>query len=258
MTDITAILNLHREGSLAHAALGSIRAAREVARAAGIEVEILVVADRPDAPTLDYLADASDLRLVVTEFGDLGLARNCGVAEAQGEYVGFLDGDDLWGANWLRAAYQMASRSTRSLVLHPEASLVFGTALEPYWLLHPEIEEIEGDWVNLGIRNQWTALSFGARRIYQSVPYRRTSLGDGFGYEDWSWNSDVVAGGHLHRPVPGTVHMIRVQDNSLLRRTETARALPTTAGLVRSRIGWARLAGSKGVARGGGLATIPQ
>jgi glycosyltransferase involved in cell wall biosynthesis len=248
MTDITAILNVHREGILAHASLGSIRAAREVARAAGIKVEILVVADCPDVPTLDYFADADDLRLVPTEVDDLGLARNRGVEEARGEFVAFLDGDDLWGASWLRSAFDIARREARSVVWHPEGNLFFGTSIEPHWLLHPEMEEAEGDWVNLGIRNHWTALSFGARRIYRSVPYRRTDLAGGFGYEDWSWNSEVVAQGHLHRPVPGTAHMIRVRGASLLQRTVGATALVTPSSLLRSRIGWARDVGAVGVA----------
>jgi glycosyltransferase involved in cell wall biosynthesis len=249
VTDITAILNVHHEGVLAHASLSSIRAAREVARVAGIVVEILVVADCPDLPTLDYFSDAKDLRLLQTDVDDLGLARNFGVKEARGEFVAFLDGDDLWGATWLQAAWGMARRGVQGVVWHPEGNLFFGSSLEPYWLMHSEMEEAEGDWVNLGIRNQWTALSFGARSIYQRVPYRRTNLAAGFGYEDWSWNCEIVAQGYLHRPVPGTAHMIRVRASSLLRRTMGARALMAPSNLMRSRIGWARDVGSTGVGR---------
>jgi glycosyltransferase involved in cell wall biosynthesis len=250
MTDITAILNVHQEGILAHASLGSIRAARGSAEAAGLAVEILVVADCPDAPTLDHFAGAPDLRVVETSVDDVGLARNIGVEEARGEFVAFLDGDDLWGANWLRAAHAAARRDTRGVVWHPEGNLFFGPALEPHWLMHPEMDEAEGDWVNLGIRNQWTALSFGARSIYRSIPYRRTDLAAGFGYEDWSWNCEVVARGYVHRPVAGTAHMIRVRGSSLLQRTMGAKALVTSSSLMLSRIGWARDVGSAGVARG--------
>lgn len=248
MTDITCILNVHHEGVLAHSSLGSIRSARSLAEAAGLRVEILVVADCPDQPTLDLFADSTDLRVAQTSVDDLGLARNFGVSEAQGEFVAFLDGDDLWGPNWLLSAHKAARCDPRSVIWHPEANLYFGPNLEPWWLMHPEMEEAEGDWVALGTRNHWTALSFGARAIYQSVPYRRTDLGGGFGYEDWSWNAQVVAKGCLHRPVRGTTHLLRVRDTSLLRRTMGAKALMTPSDLMRSRIGWAKTAGYLGVA----------
>ena len=248
MIDITAILNVHHEGVLAHASLESMRRTRDTAEAAGLRVEILVIADCPDQPTLDYFVDATDVRLIQTAVDDLGLARNVGVSEAQGAFVAFLEGDDLWGPAWLLSAHNAARSDRRGVVWHPEANLYFGPNQEGWWLMHPEMEEAEGDWVTLGMRNHWTALSFGEAAVYRKVPYRRTDLATGFGYEDWSWNSEVVAQGYLHRPVPGTIHMIRVRDMSLLRRTIGAGALPTRSSLFPSRIGWSRKVGSAGIA----------
>jgi glycosyltransferase involved in cell wall biosynthesis len=247
VTTITAVLNVHREGILAHASVLSIARARQVAEAAGIAVEVIAVADCSDRATLDTLAEANGVRVLETNVDDLGLARNAGVAAATGKYIAFLDGDDLWGPNWLLAAYEAALNAS-AVIWHPEASLFFGPTQKPYWLIHPEMETIEGDWVSLGIRNQWTSLSFAQREIYLQTPYRGTDLATGFGYEDWSWNSEVVAKGCIHKTVQGTTHLVRVQDTSLLRRTIATDALMMPSSLMRSRIGWAARVGSMGVA----------
>lgn len=248
MTTITAVLNVHREGNLARASLLSIAAAREIAEAAGLAIEVLAIADCSDQSTLDVLAEAPGVRVVETSVDDLGLARNVGVAEAAGQYMAFLDGDDLWGPRWLLAAYEAATAEARPAVWHPEANLYFGPGHPPHWLAHPDQETVEGDWVLLGIRNQWTSLSFALRKTYLEIPYSRTDLKGGFGLEDWSWNSEIVAHGYLHKPVPGTTHLIRVRPTSLITRTKAAKALTTPSTLMRTRIGWATRVGSIGVA----------
>ncbi|AMJ62698.1 glycosyltransferase family 2 protein [Bosea sp. PAMC 26642] len=238
MTEITAVLNVHEEGRLAHASLLSIRHARDLAAAAGVSAEIIVIADCADAATLDYLAEQDDIRIVETDVDDLGLARNAGAKAALGRFIAFLDGDDLWGPNWLLRAYEAAIAEPRPTIWHPEACLYFGATTRPRWLIHPDIETADGDWVTLGVRNHWTSLSFGACDIYRRIPYSKTDLTAGFGYEDWCWNEETVSQGCLHKPVQGTIHMIRVRADSLVRRTVGAKALRTPSTLFRSRIGW--------------------
>jgi hypothetical protein len=237
MTDITAILNLHREFILAHASLRSMRAAQAVATAAGLSVQLLVVADRTDGATRDYLAQWNDLELLETDVDDLGLARNAGIVAASGRYIAFIDGDDLWTANWLAEAHAAAQQDPRRVVWHPEVNLYFGTGHRPYWMLHPDMDTPECNWMDLSHGNLWTALSFAARDLYQEVPYERTDLANGYGYEDWSWNCAVIAHGSLHRPVPGTAHLIRVRQSSLARRTEGSGALMMPSSLFVDRVG---------------------
>lgn len=244
MTDISAILNVHREGVLAKSSLLSMGQAAEQARAAGLAVEIIAMADCTDQTTLDVLARHPGVRVVQTEVNDLGLARNEGVREARGRYLTFLDGDDLWGPGWLLRAHAAASQAAEPAVWHPEASLLFGQDVAPSWLPHPDGETAEGDWVVLGLRNHWTSPSFAERSVYERVPYRRTNIDKQFGYEDWNWNCETTAAGFIHRVVPDTAHLIRVRADSMVRRTIGTQSLMTPSSLFRSRIGWLRPEGA--------------
>ncbi len=238
MTDITAILNVHAEGPMARTAMSSIEAAATAARTAGLVVELLAIADAADDATLATV-DAPGWRVIQTDHRDLGLARNTGIAASQGHFIAFLDGDDLWTAPWLVEAHRAAHADPRPVVWHPEATLLFGPDAPPAWFIHPETESRDGDWVMLGIRNGWTALSFAPRGAYERTPYRANAIGAGFGYEDWSWNAETIAQGWLHRPVPGTAHLVRVRQDSLVRQSARAGVLHTPSTLLRTRVGWA-------------------
>jgi hypothetical protein len=241
--DITAVLNVHREGLLAHSSLQSMVQARKSAAAAGVMVEILIAADCPDAEMRSYLTIASELGASVLELrvDDLGMARNATIEAGRGRFFAFLDGDDLWCRDWLIKAYQCAISAPEHNIWHPEANLYFGPGGQPHWMMHHDIDTALGDWVLLGLRNHWTSLSFAPREVYERVPFRETNLNTGFGYEDWCWNAETVSHGYRHHTVPGTVHLIRMQATSLVRRTNALRALVMPSSLFRKKIGGARM-----------------
>jgi glycosyltransferase involved in cell wall biosynthesis len=238
MTEITAIVNVHREGMLAVSSLRSAKIAQLNAQTAGLAVEVLVVADCSDAATLDVVAQFEGVRVFQTTVDDLGQARNAGVLQAQGRFIAFLDGDDLWGPNWLLLAYRASEQTRLPTVWHPEASLFFAGKRKPYWLFHPDMDTMDGDWVALGLRNHWTSLSFALAETYRRIPYPRSDFSSGLGYEDWSWNSEVIAQGFVHKLVPDTVHLVRMNENSMVMRTSAMRALVTPSSLFRRRVGW--------------------
>ena len=237
--DITAILNLSCEGLLAHNSLRSAVNSRKAAEAAEISVELIVIADSPNAATVAYLESASNIDTSVhtIEAGDPGLARNAGVKKSSGRYIAFLDGGNLWCRHWLTLAFRAAEIAAEPTVWHPEASLFFGARTSPYWRIHHDIDTEKGDWVSLGLRNHWTSQSFTQREVYDQVPYRATALDQDFSHEDWCWNAETTADGCLHRHVPGSVHFIRQGAQSLLSRTGPLEALVTPHGLLKERVG---------------------
>jgi len=88
------------------------------------DYEIIVVNDgSPDntAEALRPLAEAGRIRYIAQENQGQGAARNRGLAEAQGEFIAFLDDDDLWPPDKLE--WQVAA-----LRQHPDAGMVAGPA----------------------------------------------------------------------------------------------------------------------------------
>jgi glycosyltransferase involved in cell wall biosynthesis len=231
--DVTVILNVHGEGLLAGPACASLERAKADAERQGIAVEVVAVLDRPDPQTREFLAERApaDWRVTTTDFGDAGLARNAGVELAEGRWIAFLDGDDLFGIDWLSAAYAAAEADPRLVVWHPEVNVYFGDDRSVF--RHLDMDEDDVDPADLVCANAWTALCFAPRTLLETAPYAASDLRAQIGFEDWSWNVRVLGLGAIHKVVPGSGHMIRVQAGSLMRRTAALEAMPRPTGVLR-------------------------
>ncbi|MBW8718222.1 MAG: glycosyltransferase [Variovorax paradoxus] len=222
--DVTAVVTVHREGLLLKPTLDSLSQSAKTANLEGITTEIMIVMDRPDALTSNlverYKLQNVNARIFTSNTGDVGMSRNLAASNAMGKYVAFLDGDDLWGKNWLSAAFNMLKNEDREVILHPEVNVYFGR--DPHVFVHIDMEDQRFDIACLALTNYWTSLCFATTAFLLRNPYPASNLGEQIGFEDWSWNLASVAAGALHKVVPGTGHAIRMKHASLLRQTSSA------------------------------------
>ena len=85
--------------------------------------QVIVVDDGSTDGTREILRRYDGLELHLRENGGVSAARNAGLAAATGELVAFLDGDDIWEAEYLEAQIGAALR-------HPSAGLVVADGIQ--------------------------------------------------------------------------------------------------------------------------------
>jgi hypothetical protein len=236
--DITVTVIFHREGAFAVPALASLGDLVKAARAAGLAVEAQAVLDRADELTRRNVEVGGRWLDTVQEvsFGDLGLSRNAGTRFAHGRFLAFLDGDDLWGENWLRAAFAAATApgTPQDVIWHPEHLYIFSetdfhrkaeAAAQSFHSLMRASDTPGFNPALLVFHNLWSANAFAAREIYLRFPYRAVDQQLDSGIEDWSWNLETLEAGIHHRVVPGAVHLIRKRGSTSLDQQNRARGL---------------------------------
>ncbi len=234
---ISIVVNVHREGLIAVPSFRSMSRAKALAESNGIGVEVILVLDRGDSLTTEIAEGwkESNLRVIKVDNGDSGVSRNDGVAMARGEWVAFLDADDLWGETWLSEAFASSLREDRNVVWHPEVNLFFG--LNSFIFQHVDMESDEFQLPSLLIQNHWTSLCMARRNFLIEVPYPRTDFANQIGYEDWSWNMAVIERGAIHKIVFGTGHAIRQKlHNSTNSKACAANVIPKPTGLFQQYI----------------------
>ncbi len=84
------------------------------------DLELLVINDGSTDQTLELLNSVNEPRMKILDYpnGGVSVARNRGITHARGEFIAFLDADDLWIADKLEL--QLAA-----LQQHPEAGVVY-------------------------------------------------------------------------------------------------------------------------------------
>ena len=111
---ITAILTTHRRPAI------MLRALRSLAAEARRPDEILVVEDGDDPATAALIRAAGiECRLVQRPMASVAKARNLGLREARGDWVIYLDDDDIAYPNRCEALEAAAQRSGSGLVYGP-------------------------------------------------------------------------------------------------------------------------------------------
>jgi len=205
--DISIVVPFHAEGRVIPRTLNALIRSADFARRNGLSIEVIAVLDRVtdkiSREILDRLKQPEGLTISKHEvdFGALSLSRNFGISKADGEYVSILDGDDLYSKEWLYRAYR-ACASNPNRIAHPEFLYLF--PIEPYLKSYESGPHV---LLNLLIGNQWSALSFARRDIFERIPYVLDT--DVYAFQDWLWNCHTAEKGYEHVLVPGTLMAIR-------------------------------------------------
>jgi glycosyltransferase involved in cell wall biosynthesis len=91
-----------------------------------VSVEVVVVDDGSTDATQEQLANLEDGRVRVVRHDrtrGVAQARNSGISAARGEWIAFLDDDDVWAPNKLRAQVDAATRADSLFVYGGAAAL---------------------------------------------------------------------------------------------------------------------------------------
>jgi glycosyltransferase involved in cell wall biosynthesis len=227
--DITLIVNIHSGTSYLARTMLSIEEAASYADGLGIHCELLFVMDRSPAETLAwakaYRSDAFATRnMIEVDNGSLGLSRNDGLNAACGEIILFCDEDDLISYNLIAELYSTAKTSGSHTVVVPEYFLVFGARFLAYRYfgsgVYSPLQFISD--------HPFTSRICIHRCVVENTCFSDVRLETGFAYEDYHFNSKLVALGFRFIVAPNTVIFYREKANSLLQsmRSLTTRQIP--------------------------------
>lgn len=231
VTDVAVVLLTHHEGTLAHHTFRALARSVEAATRAGWSVQVRVVLDSPDDATRDHVAWAvgpdgpfagvCDAGALETDVRDPGLARNAGIAATSSRFVAVLDGDNLPSREWLARAARLLDEHDGPAVVHPEVLVTFG----PRWELWPQWPSAS-ERFNLGNaydRNYWDTVCMASREVFEQHPYQATRKTP-FGFEDWHWNTVVLAAGIPHLAASGTALFYRIKPGDSVNSANVAKA----------------------------------
>jgi glycogen(starch) synthase len=176
-------------------------------------LEVLIVNDgSTDANSLKALdkihqLNIDRLRIIHTPNRGLALTRNLGAREAQGEFLAFVDSDDLVNPDFF-------SRAVRVLQLYDNVGFVyswvqhFGDSLDWWPTWNTEFPYLLG-------HNMLVPLVVTRRHVFIQYGLNRAELE--FGLEDWDAWVRVAATGCLGVSLPHLLVKYRVRNNSMFR-----------------------------------------
>ena len=158
--------------------------------------------------------------------GDLGRVRNALVPDVDGDYIAFLDADDLFSQNWLAealVAVKAGESRGEKLIAHPELNVLFdrnravsrnidqdSPLFTPYFFY---------------LRNYYDSLCLSPREAHLAVPYSPRDIPNGLSFQDFQFSIETMSRGWKHVVVKDTIIFKRRRDFSLMVENQSRKTL---------------------------------
>lgn len=210
---VSLIITAHNEGKLLEKAILSAIRALENTQASA---DVIIHVDNGTKETLKCCEEYEGknmIRVLQNKFGDVGPARNFAAEQAWGEFLFFMDGDDLISQNYIRDGLEILIKSKKEIVVCPEYCISFSDDAKTGAILKMANSSTrEKDAFLLFNINLWTAAIAGRRETFLKHQYIETK--DGYGHEDYAMNIALTAAGVKHIVVPGETYFYREKEKS--------------------------------------------
>jgi glycosyltransferase involved in cell wall biosynthesis len=118
----------------------------------GCEIELVAVDDGAPEPIDNLFPEDPRLRLVRAEHGGASIARNVGIRQSRGNYIRFIDADDVIAPD--STAELLGLTEGRDDVIAYGATVFCDEELHPIWKM---TSEVEGDGVRACLLGRFTA-----------------------------------------------------------------------------------------------------
>lgn len=226
--DLSVVMTAHDETVVSGPTMASAEAAVAAAERAGLTVERVVALDCPTPACHAYFhqPDFAAWRKEVVDLGDVGATRNRMAETVGGEFLAFLDSDDLFSENWLAdgcARLREAADRGERAIAHPELNWLFDAAASVF--VKPEqTDPLFSPYYFYG-SNYYDSLCLAPRAAHLDVPYVRRALDEGFSFQDWQFNIESMARGWRHVVVRDTIIFKRRRDASLVTESVGRKAI---------------------------------
>lgn len=219
LPDATIIMTFHGEGIYAHKSLLGFQRIRDYSAALGNNVNLICILDNAEKITAqtvkNYLNKYScgNDQIIETSFGQPAAARNIGIDHTNTEYVGFIDGDDFFSANWVNKAVTHQIEHNALVLSMPSQIVNFGHTISIQSIVASQ-EIPQAQMINM---HYWVASSFGRTEVFKQNPYNETvGKQSKFAFEDYDFNLRCIAAGIQISPVKQTYLFYRRRKGSML------------------------------------------
>jgi glycosyltransferase involved in cell wall biosynthesis len=228
MTDLTLIVTAHNETTVAGPTMRSADFAVEAARARGYSVQPIIALDNATEATTAYFHqprfDHWERRTM--HEGDLGLVRNALIPDTDGDYIAFLDADDIFSENWLAeglATVKAGEERGEGLIANAEIQILFDRNVTANRNLEQDSPLFTPYF--LYFRNYYDSLSLSPRQAHIEVPYASRDIARGLAFQDHQYAIETMSRGWKHVIVKDTIIFKRRRASSLIVESQARRVV---------------------------------